>query len=33
MRPLVHIALYRYDGGDFVTVLTIRHQKEVGYLQ
>jgi hypothetical protein len=26
-----YIALYRYDGGDFVTVLTIRHQKEIGY--
>ena len=26
-----YIVLYRYDGGDFVTVLTIRHQKEVGY--
>ncbi len=26
-----YIALYRYDGGDFVTLLTIRHQKEVGY--
>ncbi len=26
-----YIALYRYDGGDFVTVLTIRHQKEAGY--
>jgi len=25
--------LYRYDNGDFVTVLTIRHQKEVGYQQ
>ncbi len=28
-----YIALYRYDSGDFVTVLTIRHQKEVGYQQ
>ena len=28
-----YIALYRYDGGDFVTVLTIRHQKEMGYQQ
>jgi plasmid stabilization system protein ParE len=26
-----YIALYRCDSGDFVTVLTIRHQKEVGY--
>jgi len=26
-----YIALYLYDGGDFVTVLTIRHQKKVGY--
>ena len=26
-----YIALYRYDGGDFVTVLTVRHQKEAGY--
>ncbi len=26
-----YIALYRYDGGDFVTLLTIRHQKDVGY--
>lgn len=26
-----YIALYRYDSGDLVTVLTIRHQKEVGY--
>jgi plasmid stabilization system protein ParE len=28
-----HITLYRYHGDDFVTVLTIRHQKEVGYQQ
>jgi len=26
-----YIALYRYDDSDFVTVLTIRHQKEAGY--
>jgi len=26
-----YIALYRYDDGDFLTVLAIRHQKEVGY--
>ena len=26
-----YIALYHYDGGNFVIVLTIRHQKEVGY--
>lgn len=25
-----YIALYRYDGGDLVTVLAIRHQKEAG---
>lgn len=26
-----YIALYRYDCGDFVTMLTVRHQKEAGY--
>lgn len=26
-----YVARYRYDGGDFVTVLALRHQKEVGF--
>ncbi|PKY11693.1 plasmid stabilization protein [Acidithiobacillus marinus] len=27
----VYIARYYYDGGEFVTVLAIRHQKEMGF--
>lgn len=26
-----YVTRYRYDGGNIVTVLAIRHQKEVGY--
>lgn len=26
-----YVALYRYDGGEIVTVLALRHQKETGY--
>lgn len=28
-----YVGVYHYNGGDFVTVLTIRHQKELGYRQ
>lgn len=26
-----YVARYRYDGGDIVSILAIRHQKEAGF--